>query len=119
MMIGSDGEPVEPVGQIDGIGSAHDHERGDRQEEPAEMDQQFLEERHRQAVIQRGRREFHDGASGDQADDDLGSQLQPAGQALGVAPGELQEIVAETDSAVADGDKQHHPDKTVAQIRPE
>ena len=52
-MIGHDGEPVEPVGQIDGVGGADHHEGGERQEEPAEMEQHVLEERHGEDVAER------------------------------------------------------------------
>ena len=116
----ADGEPVEPVGQVDRVGGADHDEGGERQEEPAEMDQQFLEERHREAVVQRGGRQLHDGEGGDEADGDLGrAACSRPGRPLRVAPGQLQVIVDEADGAEADGHEQHDPDEAVAQIGPE
>ena len=42
----ADGEAVEPVGQVDRIGRADDHERRERHVEQAEVGAKRLEERH-------------------------------------------------------------------------
>jgi hypothetical protein len=43
-----DGQTVEAVGEIHRIAGADDHEGAERNEEPAEIEQQILEERERQ-----------------------------------------------------------------------
>ena len=49
-------------------------------------------------------------AGGDRSDGELADELAPAGQALAVAPRELQVVVGEADGAEADGDEEHDPD---------
>jgi hypothetical protein len=114
-----DGEAVEPVGEVDRVGRTHHHQGGEQREEQAERDQQVLEERHGEARRQRFRREPDDPQGRNQADAQLRDQLDAAGQALGVALGQLQEIVAEADGAVAQGHPQHDPDIAVAEIGPQ
>ena len=51
-------------------------------------------------------------------DDRLPDQFDAAGQSLGVAFGQLQIIIGETQRAIAEGDEQNHPDKLVPQVGP-
>ena len=96
----------------------HDEDRH-RHEEPAEVDQQVLHEGNRQTRRAGIAGERHDDQRRHRADADLPGQLALAGQALGVALGQLEEVVAEADHAEADGDEHHDPDIDVGEVRPQ
>ena len=88
-------------------------------EEPAEIDQHVLEEGHGETVGQIGRHTVLDHQHGDYGNRDLSEQLDLAGKALGVAFGQLQEVVGETKQAKTAGNQQNRPDEAVAEIGPE
>ena len=48
-----DGEAVEPVGHVDGVAGADDHESREGDVEPAEVEQDLLGEGQRQAWFER------------------------------------------------------------------
>ena len=75
-----DRQAVEAVCQIDGIRSADHDEDRERDEEPAEVDQNVLEERNDQTVRKRCRRYRHHPVSRDCRDDDFQHEFDAAGQ---------------------------------------
>jgi hypothetical protein len=83
------------------------------------MDQHALEEWDGQLGREVLGCDDHDRHRGNEADADLEGQLHAPGQALAVALGQLEEVVAEADRAIADGHPQHDPDIAIRQIGPE
>ena len=77
-----DGEAVEAVGEVDRIAGADDDEGGDRHEEPAEIDDQVLEEREGQRGRQRRHAGPGDDEAGDSGDDEFDGEPGAAGEAL-------------------------------------
>ena len=106
-----DGEAVEAVGQVHGVAGADDDEGAEEHEEPAEIDDQFLEERKRQ----RGR----EGAAPEiararsrrrpRSAPRAPSRVRPAKPCMGLL-GDLQVIVVEADRAEAERHHEHDPD---------
>ena len=114
-----DGEPIEPIGQVDGVGRAGHHQRRDRHEEHAEIDDDGLEEGHGEGGAERAARQDDVGDGGDPADDQLRQQLAPARQPARRAPRQLAVVVDEADHAETHGHEQRHPDVAVAEIGPQ
>ena len=85
MMIGTDGQAVEPVGQVDRVRRADHDERREGEEEPAEVEQDVLEEGQRQAGTERVAGQARDGDRGGQRHDRLGHDPGAARQPLAVA----------------------------------
>ena len=123
---GPDGEPVEPVGQVDRVAGADDDDEGEREVQPPGQDRAegaHLDEGNGQARIEQQVRmqqpappvdeEHRDHAQEDQR---LPEELLAAGQALRVALGELQPVVGEPDQAVAEREHQRRPHQPVRQI---
>ena len=64
----ADGEAVEPVGDVDGVAGADDHEGREGEIEPAEVEQDLLGEGQRQAVREARRRDLRDHDAGGDRD---------------------------------------------------
>ena len=113
----ADGQTVQAVGEVHGVGAAHDDKDGEGNEEPAQIRLHRLEEGHRQggavgrAEIEPQRR--HQGHQG------LPHQLTPAAEALIMLLDDLEIIVIKTDEAEAEGHQDQHPDVGIVQFRPE
>ena len=54
-----DGEPVEAIGEVDGVAERDDHEGPEQQEQPAEIGDIAVEERQRQRRRRRAPRQLH------------------------------------------------------------
>ena len=97
---GADGEPVEPVGQVDGVGGADDHQRAEGDVPEAEVRPHVLQERHGElppvsgAAVERHRR-----GPGDR---ELAGEAQPSRESLRVSAAHLRVVVEEADPAVAE-----------------
>ena len=102
---------VEPVGEIDRVAGPDNHEVGERDEEPAEVEGHVLDDGNDELKLGRplggGVEEGRPG----QGDEGLQQVLQARGHAP--APGELAVVVEPPDDAEPQGHRQHHPDETV------
>ena len=74
-----DRESIEAIRQINGIRGADHNEYSERDEEPAEVDQDVLEERNDQAVRKRCQRDHHHPVSRDCRDIDFQYEFDAAG----------------------------------------
>ena len=116
----ADREPVEPVGQVDGVRLRDEHEHGEQQVAVAEIRNQPLEERKDDARVVHAlvlQDEQHD-ADRD-ADQDLEPHLVAGQQPVVRAADDLQIVVGKSDGAVP-GRRQHRdPDEDVRQVGPQ
>ena len=114
-----DGQPVQPVGQVDGIGRADDDDHPEGHKEQAHVDQHVLEERHGQRVgqpLRMGQRRGQRRQPGDQQ-----PQQEPhaAGHPLGVLLGHLGIVIGKADQPEGQRHQKHDPDIDGIQPRPE
>jgi hypothetical protein len=105
--------------QIDRVRGADQHHHAENPKEPAEVDHDVLQEGNGKAGFHALRAQLDEPDDRQGADHDLGQQLEPAGQAVGAAPGELQHVVGKADRAEADRDVEDRPHEAVGQIRPQ
>ncbi len=120
----ADGEAVQPIGEVHRIGRPDDHHRSEGQVEPAEVQQQFLEQRERQGGVEvvhlAGRPaepDQHEHRS--QGDGELDHQLHRSRDAGGGLLGDLFVVVEEPQEPIAGGHQQGGPDIGVLQVPPE
>ena len=88
-------------------------------EQPAEIDQHALEERNGERGGERLLADMDDDGSGDHGGGGFDDDLDAAAEAFRRLPGHFQIIVVEADGAIDEGEQQHHPDISVAQIAPQ
>ena len=120
-----DGQAVEAVGEVHGVGEAADRDHAEGDVEPAEIDQQVLEHREGDrggqgvgfAVLMGAVADQDEG--GDAGDGELDQDLGQAGDAGRGLFGDLGVVVEKAQGPVAEGDQQHHPDIEVLQVRPQ
>src|SRR5512136_2552612 len=115
-----DGQAVQAVGQVDGVGRADQDEDDPGHVEPAEERDELLEEREAQ-----GQAELVLGGEPDedQADErrqpELQSDLLAGAEAEGLFPPDLEHVVDEADEAEEDHRQDGDPDIEVGEIAPE
>ena len=98
----ADGEAVEPVGQVHRVAGADDDEGAEQHEEPAEIDDHFLEHRKRQRGRELRAAEVGERDAGGDRDDGFDRQPQRAAEARGGLLRHLQIVVIEADQAEAE-----------------
>src|ERR1700726_2270391 len=114
-----DCEPVETVGQIDGIAGADNDESAEDHEEPAEIQHYILEERDRKRRRRRVAAEPDQRVAGGERDHRFQRQAEAAGKAAGGLFRHLQIIVIEADEAEAERHREHDPDIGVERVGPQ
>jgi len=110
-------EAVEAIGEVDRIGPIHYIDNGDWHPGHAEIEYRRLEERHVKQGRLRVLRKI-DKESRRRGDEELAGQLDPCGDAVGVAALYLEPVVDEADSPEADEGAEGYPDIRVGEIRP-
>ncbi len=116
----ADRESVEPVGEVDGIAGADQHECRKRHVEPAEVGNQLLEEREDEPrVVQVVRRQPHQRQADQQRHHDLQPHLLAREQPAGRAARDLEVVVEKPDGAERGGGQHRDPDVDVGQVDPE
>ena len=114
-----DGQPVEAVGQVHRVAGADDDDAGEGDEEPAEIEQEVLDEGKGQRRGERRLAGAHDHPGGDAGDHELDRQPRLAGEAEMRLLGDLQVVVVEADRAEAERDQQHDPDIDAGEVGPQ
>src|SRR5579862_491668 len=111
---GSDREPVEPVGQVDGVRRADDDDRAEGDVPEPQIRVHVLQEGHREMPAVLGHEV--DPRRREPRDRELEEKANPT-RDPGRAPSPyLRVVVEEADQAVADGDEQRDPDVDVVQV---
>jgi len=113
-----DRQPVKPVGEVDRIGRAHDHEHRKGDEENAEIDQHILEHRQGQLILQARGVVVARPDRGNERDGKAEKQPHPARHALDIAARDLGIIIGKADERKAERDEQHQPHERVVEPCP-
>ena len=114
-----DGEPVESVGQVHRIAGADDDEGREQDEEPSEIEAEFLEEREHQGGRETAATEQDQDDAGHDGNDRLDAHAGAAGKAVMGLPRDFQIVVVETDEPETERDPQHDPDVGIGGVRPQ
>src|SRR5690606_17066210 len=112
------GEPVEPIREIDGIGGADNHQRAEQEEEPSKLDKQRLEERHGKRCLQRLTRHEHQRPHGNKGDDELKKKLHTARHTLRRNLRDFEIVIRKAHRAEAERHEENDPDIRIFEIRP-
>src|SRR5690606_26632525 len=114
-----DGQPVQTIGQVDGVAGPDDDEVGQYDEQGTQLELDALEERQDQGGLCGGVGGQIKDHGGDQTEYRLPEILPARRQTAGVLLDHLAVVIHPADGAEADGHTQHHPDIEVAQVRPQ
>ena len=115
---GQDREPVETVGQIDGVTRSDDHEVGKRDEPQAERQGDGFEKRHDERGLDRRLGRVIEKQRDRQSGKRLQAEFRPRADAAGILVDELLVIVDPTDEAEGKCGEEHHPNEAIAQVGP-
>src|SRR4051812_4814200 len=114
-----DRKAVEAVGQVDGIAGTDDDEGTKENVEPAELEDEVLEERNCEPGRGWVAAQANQRVAGDQRDRSLDHQAKAAGKPRMRLLGDLQVVVIEADEAEAERDRKHDPDVRIERIGPQ
>ena len=112
-----DCETVETVGQVDRVARADDHEVGQGDIEPAELQDHVLDDGNDELQLRRAHRRRVEEDGPGEPGDGLQQVLVPGRHAPAAA--KLAEVVEPPDRAERQGHGQHHPHEAVGEIGPQ
>src|SRR4030095_3842560 len=116
----TDRQPIEPVGEIDGIRGTNNHEEKKYEREPAHVRNGWrLNERHvESARLHFQQRTGEKNSCDNKCESNLKNQFDPAADAVGLLLRDLEVIISETESTEINHAKQEQPNETVIEASP-